>query len=77
MATLMMGIGTGLSVSLVAIVTLYARAWIEKFVTGGSSEHSYHVFSHYARGLGGIVLIALGWSFYSAASTLSAGHPLF
>ncbi|WP_250658103.1 nickel/cobalt transporter [Alkalimarinus coralli] len=78
-ATLMMGIGTGLSVSLLAIATLYARSWLQRFITtsGGGSGGYQNAFSHYARLVGGLVLIALGWSFYSAASAISAGHPLF
>lgn len=79
LATLMMGVGTGLSVSLIAIVTLYARSWLERFVseTGNGQGHSYNYFSLYLRGIGGFVLIALGWSFYTAASVVAEGHPLF
>ncbi len=78
-ATLMMGIGTGLSVSLLAIVTLYARTWLERFVdaSGGGNGHSHMPYSHYVRGFGGIILIALGWSLYTAASAISSAHPLF
>lgn len=77
-ATMMMGVGTGLSVSLIALTTLYARSWIERFASDSSigDAHGQHVFSHYVRGIGGIILIALGGSLYHAASVLSAGHPL-
>lgn len=79
-ATLMMGIGTGLSISLIALGTLYARSLIERFLStpnARSAEHNLTVMGQVVRGLGGLVLIALGWSLYSAASLLSAGHPLF
>ncbi|MCG8610341.1 MAG: nickel/cobalt transporter [Pseudomonadales bacterium] len=78
-ATLLMGIGTGLMVSLVALGSLYARSWLEGFVsqldkTGGTARLP---ISLYLRCLGGAILIILGWSLFSAASTLSSGHPLF
>jgi len=78
-ATLMMGLGTGLSVSVIAVVTLYARAWLERFLAAsdqsGGRLHDY--ISHCVRLFGGVVLIVLGWSFYRVASAISAGHPLF
>lgn len=79
MATFLMGVGTGLSISLIAISTLYARNWLEKFVSKSNSKNvnTHHSLGNYIRFLGGLVLITLGWSLYSAASTLSAGHPLF
>ncbi|RXJ73940.1 hypothetical protein CS022_06575 [Veronia nyctiphanis] len=78
-ATLMMGLGTGLSVSLLAVATLYARSWIERFVTrsGEMSEHKHLSLSNYVRFAGGIVLMLLGWSLYRAASAVASGHPLF
>ncbi len=78
-ATLMMGVGTGFSVSLIAVATLYARSWLERFINSSEEGNGFfaHVFSHYIRLTGGVILIILGWSFYNAASTISAGHPLF
>lgn len=78
-ATLLMGLGTGLSISLIAVATLYARSWLERFVNVSAEvgAQTHFAYSHYLRLLGGIILLALGWSFYSAASALSAGHPLF
>ena len=78
-ATLMMGLGTGLSVSLIAVGTLYARTWLERFVTesGDGSTHTHLAFSHYVRFVGGAILVALGWGLYTAASVISSGHPLF
>jgi len=82
-ATLMMGIGTGLSVSLIAIAILYARSWLERFINsfeqgdGRLQNIVSQYFSHYVRLIGGVILIILGWRFYSVASVVSAGHPLF
>lgn len=82
-ATLMMGVGTGLSVSLIAVLTLYARSWIERFIVTNEESHGRthsflsDYFNHYVRLAGGFVLVALGWSFLTVASALNAGHPLF
>jgi nickel/cobalt exporter len=78
-ATLMMGLGTGLAVSLIAIGTLYARSWLDRFVSelGDASAHTHLSISHYVRFIGGAILVALGWSFYDAASTFNMVHPLF
>ena len=76
LATFMMGVGTGLSVSAIAVATLYARAWLSR-VVANPGAHASHMMSHYVRLAGGVVLVALGWSFYRAASLLAAGHPLF
>jgi ABC-type nickel/cobalt efflux system permease component RcnA len=78
-ATLMMGLGTGLAVSLIAVGTLYARSWLDRFVSelGDASAHTRLSISHYVRFIGGAILVALGWSFYDAASTFNTVHPLF
>ncbi|MEM7282142.1 MAG: nickel/cobalt transporter [Pseudomonadota bacterium] len=78
-ATLLMGLGTGLTVSLVAVCTLYARSWLEGFASEfhETGSHVLHSGTHYVRCLGGILLIALGWSFFSAAVAVSSSHPLF
>lgn len=76
-ASFMMALGTGMSVSLIAVATLYARAWLERFVSSPTAAQSQQMFSHALRLAGGVILLALGWSFYQAASALSAGHPLF
>ena len=78
-ATLMMGIGTGLSVSMIAVGVQYARSWLERFATESSELSFYSVLSmsHYVRLIGGIILILLGVNFYSAASVIVSNHPLF
>jgi ABC-type nickel/cobalt efflux system permease component RcnA len=77
-ATLMMGVGTGLSVSLIAIAAQHARSWLEKFAesSGSSSILSSAQFSNYVKFIGGVFLVALGWSLYIAASTSTAHYHL-
>lgn len=78
-ATLLMGIGTGLSVSLIAIATLYARSWLERSVlqTEKLDSHLSLRVTMFIQIMGGSILIILGWSLFNAASALSSGHPLF
>ena len=79
LATLLMGLGTGLSVSLIALATLYARSWFEKLVSHKSdmNGHTSFSFHNYLRFIGGAILVALGWSFINASLSLASGHPLF
>lgn len=78
LATLLMGVGTGLSISLIAVGTLYARSLLERFIQVSDNEtvHSASAYDVYLRGIGGVVLVGLGWSLYSAASLSGAAHPL-
>jgi ABC-type nickel/cobalt efflux system permease component RcnA len=77
-ATLMMGVGTGLSVSLIAIAAQHARSWLEKFAETSSSSSilSSAQFSNYVKFVGGTFLVALGWNLYIAASTSTAHYHL-
>ena len=79
LATFLMGVGTGLSVSLIAIAAIYGRSWLEQFVSNssGMSTHTHMSLTHYVRLAGGLVLMILGWSLYSAATTIASSHPLF
>lgn len=78
MATLLMGFGTGLSVCMLAIIAQYGRSWLEKMLIKEDEESWYSrwPFTEYVRLLGGVILILLGWSFYSAALKVVANHPL-
>lgn len=78
-AALLMGIGTGISVSLIAIAAIYGRSWLERFVTDSSSmsAHTHLSLTYYVRFIGGLILMLLGWSLYSAATTITSSHPLF
>lgn len=77
-ATVMMGLGTGLSVSLMAIATVYARTRLERLISGpdGISTRAYHFLSNYLRLAGGIFLIFFGYSLFIATSALISNHPL-
>ena len=77
-ATVMMGLGTGLSVSLMAVATVYARTRLERLVSGpdGISTRACHFLSNYLRLAGGIFLIFFGYSLFSATSALISNHPL-
>lgn len=77
-ATLMMGVGTGLSVSLIAIAAQHARSWLENFAATSSSPSilSSAQFANYVKFIGGVFLVALGWSLYVAASTSTAHYHL-
>ncbi len=78
-ATLMMGIGTGITVSFIAIGTMYARSWLERFASesGRISIFTRYSVSTYIRLIGGTILVFLGWSFFNAASVITSAHPLF
>lgn len=80
-ATLLMGLGTGLSVSLIALGALYTRSWLESFISEKPSTKSLASklpMSAAIRLSGGVILMVLGWSFFMAAMSISsAGHPLF
>ena len=78
-ATLMMGVGTGLSVSLIAIAAQYARSWLERFATASNkiSIYSKLSISNYVRFIGGAFLVVFGWSLYSTATTITFHQHLF
>jgi len=79
LATLMMGVGTGLSVALIAVGTVFARSWLEKRVVSASHNHTQNMrlLSPVLRLLGGGLLAVIGWSLFAATSSLTAGHPMF
>ncbi len=78
-ASLVMGLGTGLSVSAIALGTQFARNWFESVISekGQPSSNSMALFLLCIRILGGMLLVFLGWSLYSAAPSVGASHPLF
>ncbi|MCG8381496.1 MAG: nickel/cobalt transporter [Gammaproteobacteria bacterium] len=79
-ATLFMGLGTGLSVSVIALGSQYARHWLEQIMLqkGGENHGSLNhaVISISVRLTGGTVLMLLGWGLYHTALQTSLGHPL-
>ncbi len=79
-ATLVMGLGTGLSVSAIALGSQYARHWLEGMLSsgeGGRAAFNHAVVSISVRLAGGALLIAMGWGLYRTAMQTSLGNPLF
>lgn len=79
LATVMMGIGTGLSVSAIALGTQFARNWFENIVADSAHAHPQTTYAImiYVRLVGGILLVLIGWSLYNTATQVSLDHPLF
>ncbi len=80
-ATLVMGLGTGLSVSAIALGSQYARHWLEGMLStdgeGGGVAFNHAVISISVRLAGGALLIAMGWGLYRTAMQTGLGNPLF
>ncbi|MCH2158492.1 MAG: hypothetical protein MK096_06915 [Oleiphilaceae bacterium] len=77
-ATLAMGLGTGISIALIAAGTVFARGFFERLLNASESS-STAVFSHFGLYLqiaGGALLIAFGWGLLSVTLTPVAEHPL-
>ena len=76
LATLVMGLGTGLSISAIALGTQLARSWFEQFVHSKKTTPAFNV-GYLLRMSGGIVIFLLGLSLYQAAMvTMQNSHPL-
>lgn len=79
-ATLFMGLGTGLSVSAIALASQYARHWLEGMISasGGDSHGTLNpaIISISVRLAGGAILILMGWGLYQTALQTSLGNPL-
>lgn len=76
-ATLFMGLGTGLSISLIALSSIYARKWLEH--VSDSSESFQWRFQNaaiYINLAGGGLLLVIGLGLFSTASKMSSAHPL-
>ena len=80
-ATLVMGLGTGLSVSAIALGSQYARNWLESMLsTNGAGDRAavnHAVISISVRLAGGAILILMGWGLYRTALQTGLGNPLF
>ncbi len=80
-ATLVMGLGTGLSVSAIALGSQYARHWLERMLsTSGAGNRvavNHAVISISVRLAGGTILILMGWGLYRTALQTGLGNPLF
>ena len=77
LATLVMGLGTGISISAIALATQFARNWFEAFANSKNTQVSFNDAGHLLRMSGGIIIFLLGLSLYQAAAlTLPSTHPL-
>lgn len=80
-ATLFMGLGTGLSVSAIALGSQYARHWLESMLStnteGDRIAVNHAVLGISVRLAGGALLILMGWGLYRTALQSSLGNPLF
>ena len=76
-ATLLMGLGTGLTVALLGFLTIYFRDRISSLVSKNESSHHAPLASIAISTLGGTVLIFLGWSLLQASMLPATQHPLF
>ena len=80
LATFFMGLGTGVSVTAIAVATQLARGWLERQMTrsGSHQARSHSDGWLWLRLAGGCVIVLLGWGLFDAAISASAGrHPLF
>ena len=81
MATLFMGLGTGLAVSAIALGSQYARQWFENMLAGSNdgSQGSINpaIISISVRFTGGAILVMMGWGLYQTTLRTSLEHPLF
>ena len=79
-ATLFMGLGTGLSVSAIALGSQYARHWLERIMLEKSGEDysslNHATISIFVQLTGSAILILLGWGLYQTALQTSLEHPL-
>jgi len=76
-ATLAMGLGTGLSISLIALASIYARKWLEHIYDRPKlirwNLQSAPIYLSLA---GGTFLVIIGWGLFTTASQISTAHPL-
>ncbi len=76
-ATLAMGLGTGLSVSIIALATQLARNWFETIVSDSEADSARLGRTLLCiRLFGGILLVFIGWGLLNAALQVNGSHPL-
>ncbi len=71
-----MSIGTGITVSLLALASIMARGWATKRLQKQRSQHIVEKVAGWAALIGGAVIIALGVSLALAGAAQPAGDPL-
>ena len=75
LATLMMGLGTGLSIATIALGTQLAKNWFVKLAESELFQSSFHA-GNWLRMAGGVIIFILGFSLFDAATQAASGHPL-
>ncbi len=74
-AVLAMSLGTGLTVSLLALATIFARDWAKRRLAGQQRQRGQRVAAWLALA-GGSVIVVLGLSLLATSATQPVGSPL-
>lgn len=77
LSTLLMGFGTGLTIALLGSLTVIFREKLSAVLSDEEQGHSHGFMRPLLSSLGGVLLIALGWSLFQASVVVSTQHPLF
>lgn len=74
-AVLAMSLGTGLTVSVLALATIFARDWAKRRLAGQQRQLGQRLAAWLALA-GGSVIVVLGLSLFASSATQSVGSPL-
>ncbi|MGM0614349.1 MAG: nickel/cobalt transporter [Pseudomonadota bacterium] len=74
-AVLAMSLGTGLTVSMLALATIVARDWAKRRLAGQQRQLGQQLAAWLALA-GGSVIVVLGLSLFASSATQSVGSPL-
>jgi len=78
-ATIAMGVGTGISIAAIAVGTVFARSFFERLASSGNGSDLHgamHGIGLYLRLAGGFLLLVFGWGLMNAALQAPVAHPL-
>ncbi len=76
-AVLIMGLGTGLSIATIALVTQLAKNCLANLVNGEDNRAKLHVNAGpWLKMAGGLVIFLLGFSLLQTTTAISGSHPL-
>ncbi len=75
-ATLLMGLGTGLTIASLGVLTIFFRQRLSQLIDKEKHQHHGH-FSALLSALGGVLIFSLGWGLFQASITTVVQHPLF
>lgn len=74
-AVLAMSLGTGLTVSMLALATIFARDWAKRRLAGQQRQLGQQIAAWLALA-GGVVIVVLGLSLFATSATQPTGSPL-